>query len=308
MVRCSAPDWDDLLAYTAPKTVSVRHKWVGIVYYVTLIAIVGYVVGYEIIMKKGYTKFDMLAGSVRATLQPAALSALAPIDSLTYCTQSAHANATKQPLDCVSWDPTLTSQSEANSLLIGTRVTRRLQRRNVKCSETAYGCQPWTTSDADSTSVYVGDVEHSTVLLQHAVMAHSALSGSSDEATGLDSFGRRPAAVIKGGGADVTTVPCGSPDNPPKAMCGGARGDLLTVAELLRAAAVDLDALSNSTNKQQKPETIRHAGVALVLTVHYQAGAVVYGDGPKCDAAQFGANSAEIRRNSAHLRVCEISL
>ena len=79
MVRCSAPDWDDLLAYTAPKTVSVRHKWVGIVYYVTLIAIVGYVVGYEIIMKKGYTKFDMLAGSVRATLQPAALSALAPI-------------------------------------------------------------------------------------------------------------------------------------------------------------------------------------------------------------------------------------
>ena len=42
MVRCSAPDWDDLLAYTAPKTVSVRHKWVGIVYYVTLIAIVGY--------------------------------------------------------------------------------------------------------------------------------------------------------------------------------------------------------------------------------------------------------------------------
>ena len=105
---------------------------------------------------------------------------------------------------------------------------------------------------------------------------------------------------VKGGGADVTTVPCGSPDNTQKAMCGGARGDLLTVAELLRAAAVDLDALSNSTNKQQKPETIRHAGVALVLTVHYQAGAVVYGDGPKCDAAQFGAtrrNSAQIRRN-----------
>ena len=73
MVRCSAPDWDDLLAYTAPKTVSVRHKWVGIVYYVTLIAIVGYVVGYEIIMKKGYTEFDMLAGIVRTTLQPAAL-------------------------------------------------------------------------------------------------------------------------------------------------------------------------------------------------------------------------------------------
>ena len=161
---------------------------------------------------------------------------------------------------------------------------------------------PWTTSDADSTSVYVGDVEHSTVLLQHAVMAHSALSGSSDEATGLDSFGRRPAAVIKGGGADVTTVPCGSPDNPQKAMCGGARGDLLTVAELLRAAAVDLDALSNSTNKQQKPETIRHAGVALVLTVHYQAGAVVYGDGPKCarNSSQFGELSTAL--------VCAISL
>ena len=64
-------DLDDWLAYTTERQVVIRHRWVGAVYYVTLLAILGYVFGYEVIMNKGYAHFQRLSGTVRATVQAA---------------------------------------------------------------------------------------------------------------------------------------------------------------------------------------------------------------------------------------------
>jgi len=74
-------------------------------------------------------------------------------------------------------------------------------------------------------------------------------------------------------GQRVTTLPCGTPAAAGTACGSRAVGDLLTVGQLLEAAGVELDDKAktkdaNGTNL----ETIRSAGLTLLLTVEYTAG------------------------------------
>jgi hypothetical protein len=141
MGRCGL-DLDSWCSYTTEKQVIVRHKWAGLLYYSCIIAVVLYVVIVQIVYNRGYLAFQALSGTVRATyMSPAEY---APLSSLQYCHQSAGANKSIVPLlPCVSWDASLTTQTSASGLLVGTRITRKLQRRNVSCSELEYGCSPW---------------------------------------------------------------------------------------------------------------------------------------------------------------------
>jgi len=135
-------DLDSLCTYTTEKRVVVRHKWAGLLYYSCIIAVVTYVVVVQIVHNRGYLAFQALSGTVRATYLPP--RSYAPIDSLDYCKQSSNANQSLLPLlPCVTWDASLTTQSSADGLLVGTRITRNLQRRNLSCHELDYGCSPW---------------------------------------------------------------------------------------------------------------------------------------------------------------------
>jgi hypothetical protein len=133
---------DSLCSYTTEKQVIVRHKWAGLLYYSCILTIVLYVVIVQIVYNRGYLAFQALSGTVRATYMPP--SEFAPLSSLKYCNQSTAANRSIVPLlPCVSWDASLTTQTSASGLLVGTRITRKLQRRNISCYELDYGCTPW---------------------------------------------------------------------------------------------------------------------------------------------------------------------
>ncbi len=56
-------DLDDLFAYTTGKRVVIRHRWIGGLYYLTILGIVGYVIGYELILKRGYNAIVPLQGT-----------------------------------------------------------------------------------------------------------------------------------------------------------------------------------------------------------------------------------------------------
>ena len=148
-------DLDSLCAYTTEKQVVVRHRWAGLLYYSCIAGVLLYVVVVQIVFNRGYLAFQELSGTVRATYVPP--QQLAPIGSLGYCNQSSAANRSLVPLlPCVSWDQSLTTQTSASGLLIGTRITRKLQRRNISCHELSYGCSPWCASVS---SAAIGSVD-----------------------------------------------------------------------------------------------------------------------------------------------------
>ncbi len=243
--------------YTAAKKVTVRAVFPAILYYALVAAVLSYVVGYQIVAKGGYKAFFSLEGVARATYRHA--SSYTPLADLAYC----HADP---DTPCVTWDDSLTTRASADGgLLVGTRITRRLQKRNVSCAELAYGCAPWFEDSA--TEVYAGDVESGTLLVQHSVTTSSPLLAHSRSS--LDSFGARPAALLSGDGGSVTTTPCGvGAPASAAARCGAARGDLLTLGDLLHAAGVDLDAHSSASANESR----RASGITLILTVEYNAG------------------------------------
>ena len=60
-------DLDDVLAYTTERKVVIRHRWVGGLYYSTMVCILAYVV-VELVINKQYNSIMPLAGSIRATV------------------------------------------------------------------------------------------------------------------------------------------------------------------------------------------------------------------------------------------------
>ena len=74
-------DLDDLCAYKTDVKVLIRHKTVGCLYYLCMLAILGgYVIGYEYVIKGGWGAMVAFAGSLRATGKSSAV--LAPINAV----------------------------------------------------------------------------------------------------------------------------------------------------------------------------------------------------------------------------------
>jgi hypothetical protein len=124
---------------------------------------------YQFWLLDGWAQVVELRGSLRSTVRQAVN--LAPLDTLPYCS---NANMTTQPppavrLPCMSSDPILTGREDPPlSLLIGTRLSTSLEVRNTACADNEYGCNRWEVSGHTSSS-FIGDVEQSTILVQHAM-------------------------------------------------------------------------------------------------------------------------------------------
>ena len=81
-------DWDDICAFKTYKTVNVRHKWLGIVYYSAMLLIVVYTVAYRVVWLRGYEAPVSVAGAIRSSVQAPPAGELPPVAELPYCTQS----------------------------------------------------------------------------------------------------------------------------------------------------------------------------------------------------------------------------
>ena len=167
-------DPDDVFAFTTEKRVRVRHRWLGFFYYSLLLSIGLYVVAYQILYQRQYIKRDPLhAGAVSARLLTTADPR--PVASMGYCRQAGHQFAGALP--CVLAAEADMTVTDGNMMLVATRISRTRQRRDPTCGDLEYGCVPWLDALSGSgmrSDAFVGDVESSTLLLQHDISARAS--------------------------------------------------------------------------------------------------------------------------------------
>lgn len=126
-------DWDDILAYTTARKVRLRHRYVGGLYYLTMIGILCYTILVQVVVQQGYLLLQPVAGSVRATVMAAKHPT--PVAQLGYCQSEPGSGTTDQDVEsnalqspCISLQPLVDTQSTPNiGLLVGTRVSSAIQ-------------------------------------------------------------------------------------------------------------------------------------------------------------------------------------
>ena len=64
-----ARDCDDICAYTYPKTVRIRHKWVGILYFTVVLLVIAYILIFQMYYSRGYAR-DVPGASPSSSSSP----------------------------------------------------------------------------------------------------------------------------------------------------------------------------------------------------------------------------------------------
>ena len=119
-------DLDDVLAYTSYRRVRIRHKWVGGIYYISMMAILAYTIGFQVILAKGYLLLQPIDGAVRGTVYaPRSLPAL---EDTPFCKDSRLQAPDGIQLTCVPLELLSDTRLSADiGLLVGTRVSSGMQ-------------------------------------------------------------------------------------------------------------------------------------------------------------------------------------
>ena len=265
-------DWDDILAYKTETKTVIRHRTIGGLYYFCMLAILGgYVIFYEFYLKEGWGLQIDFSGSLRTTAKASAV--VVPLAKLPYCDNpdddvydgDGKATPAKR-LPCMSTDDYLTNQGSSQGVLIGTRLRRILQYQNEKCGELQYGCERWVTVANESQSAFVGNVEGTTVLVQHAV-APTFEQKIGKEA--VDTFHNRTHPRLEGpDGHEKTAIAC-SGRGVPEPECPDA-GDLFTVADLIAVANIDLDGEVPGSEGGSDATSLRYEGLTVRVNLFYE--------------------------------------
>ena len=262
-------DLDDLLAYKTDVRVKVRHRTIGSIYYVTMLAIaIGYIGFYEFYLKGGWGDMQLLHGTLRATVQ--ANSRLAPLDRLQYCSQAVPMGtppAIRYP--CMSLDGMVTNAVQQGDFVIGTRVSTKYEERDPACPEVVtaatWGCERWVQTER--VDQFVGDVENATVMIQHRAAPASVLAIGRDI---VDTFHNRSYPVLYGNAGERQAIPCVAKHDPDP-ICP-TFGDFFFVDDLLAVAGVDLD---ESIEEDGRLTTRRVEGLTMRVNLEYD-GALSY--------------------------------
>ena len=81
-------DWDDLFAYTTTRSVTVRHRYLGLTYYSLLTLVLVYIFGIQIALEKKYNVQLDVDGSIQANVEGVGAAALMPLSELAYCNRT----------------------------------------------------------------------------------------------------------------------------------------------------------------------------------------------------------------------------
>lgn len=257
-------DLDDALAYTTERKVRIRHKWVGGIYIFSVLAIIVYTVVYQVVLLRGYLLDIPIAGSLHASVKPA--SSTAPVETLAYCKQSG-ARTEEQQLPCTSFEPLFESVNTADiGVLVGTRITSTVQLRNESCVRFEYGCKEWIRS-TQPIDEYVGDIDSALITIQHSAEASRSIDSESKNQL-IDTF-TSPST------RHATLVGVGAPPSG-LAVRFEPHGDVITLAQLMGAAGIDLDGAAAAPTNSSDAESTRFAGTTVRVAVEYSADGYTY--------------------------------
>ncbi|KAL7746398.1 hypothetical protein RI367_008241 [Sorochytrium milnesiophthora] len=263
-------DWDDLLAYNTLKTVRVRDRRLGLLYYSLILAIIVYVI-YNIIVRQLFlTKEPITGGSVRSTVQlPQTFK------TPSYC---------PVPYPCLYLSPTqLVPVQEDGTVFVTSRVTI------TNATSVAADCNVSTPSrpecipqfpTTNSATYYAAGIEDYSIMLEHTVkgwkLSTSTRNGElKGELLNSKDVPTRKYLPYGSSSSDISAAKKdGTSDVVVRAI--DMPGDVMTVSDILAAADVvdqhgrpTLDVDSKSPGA--KPgEQIRSSGLQIIVFITYE--------------------------------------
>jgi len=274
-------DWDldDVLAYTSYRRVRIRHKWVGGIYYLSMMVILAYTIGFQVILAKGYLLLQPIDGAVRGTVYaPRLLPAL--VDT-PFCKDSGLQAPDGIQLPCVPLELLSDTRLTADiGLLVGTRVSSGMQTR-TDCDPHTYGCTLWspTTEELSDSLIpaFIRDVDNSTVFIQHSASAEDYTQTVTKAIDIVDTFSDPAVRDVEFMARSCETCPLESlPVNKTKG------GDIIRLADLLSAAQIDLNeplppgsAISSHSPFHNKVNR-RYTGTTVRISIVYETGGYKY--------------------------------
>uniref|UniRef100_A0A6B2L7S8 Purinergic receptor n=1 Tax=Arcella intermedia TaxID=1963864 RepID=A0A6B2L7S8_9EUKA len=240
------------MSYDTVKIIRIKDKRLGAIHYLFMLAIIGYIIGYQIVWDHRYVISAVPNGSVRISLQVP--DQRTPSHNLPYC-NTYDGNSSTVDVDmrnyCTYLDQDfvlLPSNIGDNSMFITTRITESSQTLANNCSLSEYNCTYATTSNQ---TTYVADIEEFTVLLDHFMFTVRP----PHQATGRQLTGR----IVNLNGQDV-------PLSKGEMVGTKDQFDILKLSTILKAAGVNsLD----EPGAYRKNLTKRYEGIVVVLFLNY---------------------------------------
>ena len=172
-------DVDYLLAYPTVKYVSIQDARLGLVHYLSMVAILGYVGIFKMWYECAYLKASTVTGTVRFTLQqptyscnPADEGCLNKFHSIyetPYCSQSGLPCKRGNKFPCWFLENIGAEKAFHKSMMVTTRQTNLDQR--LICNSTVEPTCPHIYETLSSSTHYTLDAEYFTVLVDHSVVA-----------------------------------------------------------------------------------------------------------------------------------------
>lgn len=270
---CFGADLDDVFAYNTAKIVRVRDRRLGIVRLIFILTILGYIIGDVFIVKRKFLDVETPVGTVSVSLKKP--DKVTDVTHFPYCHRYDDEKVYGKPLqpyfqrtcrivDAISLEGT---PDAGDSFFVATRHSVKHQVR--ECAVDAEVCKrPWVEDRSDGdyhpplkgapkgsndhppdfNSTYYADVESYTLLIKHAMISQRLYRATGEAKFSRSNNGMTGKLVAKGGRVIREF---------------GEKPDIVSVADLLDAAGVDLD-----TNFD-KYETKRHSGIVVMVTISY---------------------------------------
>lgn len=256
-------DFDVLFAYNTIKYVRVVDRRLGLLRLFLMLGIIFYIVGFVLIMNRGYMKWETPVGSVQYSLQPQP-NQIFDATSTPYC-QNYTGTSTEYSVDhrrrckAVSGAEAVFPTDATNSMLVATRVKEYQVVENQNCSalwkaQGSCGGQdhPISSRTGARETYFFAGVEEYTILLQHSMQAPLLFQKTRDS-TYSKSSNQMTGQLIRTDGSVLIDF--------------GDSADIITVGQFLEAAEVSLAA--PSTNTFANGEPVRTEGITVVVTIDY---------------------------------------
>jgi hypothetical protein len=242
-------------------------------YYLFVLMIFGYIVGYNFLGLKSYRKLGDVVGTARFQLYAPSKNYTLPASELAYCNMTGGSNAFPQTAPC-RWFDAFTSvypPIESDAVFLSTRITFSQQTTTANCVDPAQpSCANAWTNVGEEEAVFVAQPELYTVLVDHAMAIPEFVNVS------------RTAEEMEGAFLDRQGLPV-DPCQPyarrklpcPSIISLGKDGtnDIIAMETILEAAGVESLDTFWYTNKNKDgtttPNTARYAGLIIILVIDY---------------------------------------
>jgi len=262
---------DDLASYSTFKVLYIRDRRPGILYYLFLLSIIIYVIGYAVLYKKEFFKVEQPYGGVRLDFQkplPAFTNSsycssnenftCEPISHADYnmCIQSqtplssTTENITAPTLPCYYWDAydAVKPYTEQTAILLPTMLF--MEKQQLLCNLSDIDCS-YTTYETDG-PYFTPDVERWTLLIDHSMVAlNSKISRTGRELLG--SIVNQNNQVL-----NFTT--------PTTQIGEQNQFDIISLEQILQAGGINsLDQVFQGNCNT----TIRYSGIVIIVSLTY---------------------------------------